>query len=345
MLEETYFARKDRWWAVARGVAVTPPVLDGAMSDESLHRMASKQHAVFSRAQGLEHLSPNALRQRLDVGILEPVHECVYRVAGAPVTWRQGLMAAQLAAGEGSAIGFLAAAALWGLPDIAEGMPEVIVPAPRHVRVRGVRCHQSDRLFVHHITIRDAIQVTTPARCLFDMSAIVGPMFLGKLLNSSLRRHIVTLAELRRCCEDLATRGRRRLTLVRAVLESRPVDFDPGDSDPEVKLVRWLKSAGFACPVQQHQVALKRRLCILDLAYPEQKIAIEYDGWEFHSTRSALDRDSRRRAALTLDGWIYIGVTSAWSRDEFVETVAAAFQRSFRAEVPSSSILREKIEE
>jgi hypothetical protein len=219
-----------------------------------------------------------------------------------------------------------------GYAGLLEDTPEIIVPAPRQVRLAGVRSHQSNRLFAHHMTWRDDIRVTTAARTLFDLSSVVGPVLLGKLLNSSMRRHLVTPDDLQRCCDELASRGRRRLTIVRAVLDDRPPGFDPGDSDPETRLVHWLTGAGLPRPVQQHQVVIGRRVFLLDLAYPERKIAIEYDSWEHHGNRIAFHRDSRRRAALDLAGWTYLGVTSAWSRGEFLDAVAVAFDGSLRDE-------------
>ena len=41
----------------------------------------------------------------------------------------------------------------------------------------------------------------------------------------------------------------------------------------------------------------------LDLAYEELKIAIEYDGEEFHSTPEQRAHDEERRAALREEGW------------------------------------------
>ena len=47
----------------------------------------------------------------------------------------------------------------------------------------------------------------------------------------------------------------------------------------------------------------------LDLAYPRWKIAVEYDGEEFHSSPEDRDQDERRRTWLRRRGWIVIVVT------------------------------------
>jgi hypothetical protein len=315
----------------------------GRVSDRLLAQLAVSQHGLVTRAQTLGLLSPKQIEFRLGAGRLELARPGVYRVAGSLRSWEQDLLAACFAAGDDAAVAQLAAGALWAMPDIVRGEPEIVVPSPRWARLTGVRVHRSDRLFKHHVTVRDDVPVTSAARTLFDLSAVVGPAFLDKLVNSSLRRSIVTPAELHRCCDDLATRGRRRLTIVRAVLAAHSAGFDAGDSDPEVKLVRWLTAAGFPPPVQQHQVIVNRKLFLLDLAYPAQRIAIEYDSWTHHGNRAGFDRDSRRRAALTLDGWTYLGVTSAWARRDVIDAVAAAFGRSCRARAPSDGVQRDKI--
>jgi hypothetical protein len=300
------------------------------VSDQQLAQLAVSQHGLVTRSQGLGLLNSQQLQRRLASGRLVRVRPGVYRFAGARVSWEQQLLAACLAAGEGAAVARLAAAALWVMPGIARGEPEVVVPSPRWARLPGVRVHRSDRLLPHHVTEREHVPVTSAARTLFDLSAVVGPGFLGTLVNSSLRRNIVSLSELRRCCDELATRGRRRLTIVRAVLDERSPEFDPGDSDREVELVGWLRAAGLPPPVQQHQVRVGHRLFVLDLAYPAEKVAIEYDSWTFHGNRSSFDADSRRRAALVLDGWTYLGITAAWSERDVVDAVCAALHRPCR---------------
>jgi hypothetical protein len=47
----------------------------------------------------------------------------------------------------------------------------------------------------------------------------------------------------------------------------------------------------------------------LDMAYPDIKLAIEYDGREFHSSMAARARDDSRRAALRRAGWTFVILT------------------------------------
>lgn len=60
--------------------------------------------------------------------------------------------------------------------------------------------------------------------------------------------------------------------------------------------------AGLPTPVLQHPVTVEGRRYELDLAYPELRITIEYDGIE-HRTQRRARRDLRREADLVHLGW------------------------------------------
>ncbi len=114
---------------------------------------------------------------------------------------------------------------------------------------------------------------------------------------------------------------------MRALLERELEGFAPGGSQKEVDLVRWLVAAGLPKPVQQYAIKLGNRTVRVDAAYPDLKIAIEYDGWEWHRGRKAFDDDRARDNELELGGWLHFRFTSAWARQQVVETVRLAIDR------------------
>jgi very-short-patch-repair endonuclease len=59
----------------------------------------------------------------------------------------------------------------------------------------------------------------------------------------------------------------------------------------------------------------------LDFAYPEAMVAIEYDGWDAHSSRAAFDRDRRRDRILQLAGWRVLRFTSQTPDHEVVASL------------------------
>jgi very-short-patch-repair endonuclease len=69
---------------------------------------------------------------------------------------------------------------------------------------------------------------------------------------------------------------------------------------------------GLAPPRAQVEVRLPDHGWVrLDLAYEHLRIAIEYDGVEFHTSEEDQAADRRRREALRRAGWIVIVVTKA----------------------------------
>ena len=63
----------------------------------------------------------------------------------------------------------------------------------------------------------------------------------------------------------------------------------------------------------------------LDLAYPYARIAIEYDGAEFHMREDDRERDRTRREWLRQNGWKVVVVTKAnLESGAWVQEVAAA---------------------
>jgi very-short-patch-repair endonuclease len=63
-----------------------------------------------------------------------------------------------------------------------------------------------------------------------------------------------------------------------------------------------LHLGGLPAPAVQHPVIARGARYHLDLAYPEVRLAIEYDGAE-HRTQRRARRDLIREAALTALGW------------------------------------------
>ena len=72
---------------------------------------------------------------------------------------------------------------------------------------------------------------------------------------------------------------------------------------------------GLPCPEVNYAIRLKgySHVFFADMAYPDLKIIIEYDG-RHHASRWLAD--SKRREALEDEGWLYIQVTAENLRDE-----------------------------
>lgn len=241
----------------------------------------------------------------------ELVYPGVYRMPGVPASWRLHLLAACLAAGEGALASHRSAAALRRLPGGDEGLVELSVPKGRRVRLPGLIVHQVRDLEQVDVTIIDAIPVTSCTRTLIDLASVVSADTLEEALDEVLRRRLTSLSRLRWRIAQLRRRGRPGIGVLRQLVEARA--GGPGlDSVLETRLLRLLRRAGLPTPACQYEIRDRGRLLArVDFAYPQARLAIEVDGYRWHSGRARWERDLGRRNALTALGWRVIHVTSS----------------------------------
>jgi hypothetical protein len=258
---------------------------------------------------------------------MDVIHRGVYRLAGSPESWEQMAHAAVLAGGPAAVLSFLAAAHLWQLAGFWEPPPiEITVPRARRARLHDVTVHDSRVLDGPHLAKRRGIPVTSVARTLCDLTACCWSNQVGRALDDALRRKLTTLRQVRSVFDDLDTRGRRRSTTMRSLLAERGTGFHPGGSDSEVRMVRALVAAGLPRPVQQHRVGTAERTYRLDAAYPEYRVGLEYEGFEFHTSRTAFDDRYERDRALRVAGWLLVYVTRRTSASRLVQDTRQALE-------------------
>lgn len=233
------------------------------------------------------------------------------------------MLAVVLAAGPGAVASHLCAAVLRGFPDAVGDALEVTAFPGRHPRIPEVRVHRPATLPPYDVTTVDGIPATSFARTLVDCT---GRMSLGQIaraLDAGLVRRDVTLWSVQRSLTGLGVAPGRRPSVLWQLIAERGTETIKAESRPEIRVLRVFSEAGLPTPVQQHWVRVGGQNYRLDLAYPDVKVAIEYDGWDTHRTRTAFDADRHRDRLLQLDGWVVLRITSRTSDAEIVETVRA----------------------
>jgi hypothetical protein len=108
---------------------------------------------------------------------------------------------------------------------------------------------------------------------------------------------------------------------LRQALDDRVAGYQPGDSQPEVDLVRLFARAGLPAPVLGHRVRIGAWRYRLDIAWPEAMLGLEHDGWEAHRTLTSFHGDRQRLRRLTAAGWTILPVTARTHLDELVSDV------------------------
>ena len=227
----------------------------------------------------------------------------VYVDAALALTPALRARAALLAAPPGSVVARHDAARLWGgvVPDSPD--LHLLVPAGSRVRADGISARSAADVVVAH---RDGIPVTSVVQTFLDLAGDLGLVDLVVLGDSFVRRNVVTCAELAEAARTGRGRGvrlaRRAAGLVRAGV----------DSPMESRLRMLIVLAGLPEPEVNHILreddgAWRLRF---DLAYPELKIAIEYDGRQHAGSTTQWVRDVGRREELDTLGWRLVVVLS-----------------------------------
>jgi predicted transcriptional regulator of viral defense system len=165
--------------------------------------LAAAQHGVVAlfqlRALGY---SLEAVKHRIAIGRLHPIHRGVYAV-GRPHLTRMGeWMAAVLACGEPAALSHDSAAARWGLCRERGREIHVSVPRSADPRHAGIEVHRRSPLPAEDLTRRGNIPVTTPVRTLIDLGTRFSADALEAAINEADKLDLIDPPRLRAALEE-----------------------------------------------------------------------------------------------------------------------------------------------
>lgn len=299
------------------------------VAEHDLYALAVAQLCVFTRVQALEAgCREGLIDRRLATGFWVRLHRCVYIRADAPRLPGQDVLAAVLACGAPAAASHRTAACVWGLEGVTSPRrPQVLTVAPRHLCVPGVVVRRSRTLRRPDIVVVGAVPTTSIPRTLIDLAGELDGDHLEDALDDAIRRGAVRAESLLRRLEKGRTRGVPGVGTLRDLLLVR-VGRRVGESRPENALRRLLVKRGLGEPEVQYVVRDGRRRVVarVDLAYPDARIAIEYDGYRYHTGRKRYSRDSWRRVDLEEAGWVVRCFTSS-DLDERPDRVVAMLER------------------
>jgi very-short-patch-repair endonuclease len=199
---------------------------------------------------------------------------------------------------------------------------EISVPRGRRVACGGITVHRVLTLDAVDITVVDAIPTTTPTRTMIDLAAVVSPDIVEEALDDALRRRLTTIARLRWRLSELGRKGRPGIAVIRRLVDARSNGGGIPQSVLETRLLRLIGRARLPAPECQYRIREGGRLvAVVDFAYPEARLAIEADGFRWHSGRARWEHDLRRRNELMRLGWRVFHVTATDIEQRGHETV------------------------
>jgi very-short-patch-repair endonuclease len=242
-------------------------------ADAAVGRIAGRQHGVVTAAQLAEAgIDKDGMAWRVRTGRLHRLHRGVYAVGHRSLSWRGRWLAAVLAAGDGAVLSHTSAAALWQFLRPIPGSVHVTVGAGVRRKSRpGLQIHRSRTFTPHDITRRHGIALTTPARTIEDIRSAVGPyLFRRALRQAELAGH--------------------RVPHLGAVKRTR--------SDLELLFLSLCDDHALPRPLVNRRVHGH----LVDFFFPDHRLVVETDSWEYHRGSVAMEDDHARDLELRLHG-------------------------------------------
>lgn len=249
----------------------------------------------MSRAQLLAAgVTGRQINHRVRTGTLLPLFRGTYAVGHPhPHAW---LHAALLVAGPQAALSHRTAAVLLELLPHGDG--PIHVTSPVHLRTRpGLTLHRAT-LHPTDSRRRENLSLTSAVRTLHDLAATTDPATVSRALDAAHAQRLVTPAQL----HHGITPKRSGAARLRNALDDRP---GLTRSEAERRLVALLVRAQLPAPQTNTHVHGYE----VDAHWPGHQLIVEVDGYAFHSSRVAFERDRRRDADLLEAGYRTLRVT------------------------------------
>jgi very-short-patch-repair endonuclease len=269
--------------------------------DAAIARIAARQYGVVTRGQlAAAGLGRGAIEHRVAECRLHRVHRGVYLVGHVVPPPFAREMAAVLACGDGAALSHHSAASMWSLPSLEAAGVDVTVAGRDPGDRPGIRVHRTRRL--HPVDVRrcQRMSVTAPARTLLDLAAMVPIRDLERAVDEARVRRLVRPRQLLDVLER--SPGRRGAGTLRRLLDGDPALTR---SEAETRLLTLLRAAGLPPTAVNARVGRYE----VDFLWREQRLIVEVDGYAYHGTRAAFERDRARDADLQARGYRVMRVT------------------------------------
>jgi len=256
--------------------------------------LATEQYGRVARWQLLEvGLTDAMIRTRLVNGVLIAVSAGVYAVGHMAPSRFADELTALLAAPAGTLLSHLTAARLWRFhePPDPPSQVDILVDDRGGRRRGGVHKHRTNQphrmtqAFVHDLP------VTTPEQTLLDIAPLITRRQLERALDEALALGLTSrhkVSEAARC--DVQRPGSADL---RALAAARgPLTLTR--SQAEERFLALIRKAELPPP----EINARLHGFTVDFFWREAGVVVEIDGYRWHSSRSAFERDRRKDAVM-----------------------------------------------
>lgn len=288
-----------------------------------LIQLLDRQGGVATSAQLLSHMPRRAFEAAVRTGVFDRLWQGIYAYGEATEDLRLRGLDLMTAAPVAVCLG--TAAARYGFDT--EHAEDLHVLNPQRGQLRS-----ADGLVVHRREGAPVVDVAGRPATEANWTAVEVARSLRRpralaTLDAALRSGTCNRTDLWRAA--LAQAGRRGIVDVRALI---PWADGRSESPMESEARLVMIDGGLPVPALQHEIidgnGDRRRF---DFAWPDVRVAAEYEGVDWHSGPEELRRDRRRLAAVQDVGWTVVPILFEDVRFRYVELVARIDRQLCRA--------------
>jgi very-short-patch-repair endonuclease len=285
--------------------------------DREISRIADVQKGFAQREQLFRAgFGRGSIAYRLSTGRLRERYRGVYLVDRLSPDPLGEEWAAVLYFGGHAVLSHRSAAAIWGLLGPIPGEVNITAVGVDRRSRKGLRVHRAKRLDRRDLRSRDGLPVTSPPRTIVDLASDPD---LEEALAVALQRDLAGPREIQAAmARTPRCTGAARL---RALLEHREAS-GLTRSWTERRMRALLRRAELPQPVANAPLLGY----VADFLWPEYRLIVEVDGFNFHSSRSAFEHDRRRDQKLAAAGYTVIRVTRRQLMEEPYAVIARIAQ-------------------
>jgi very-short-patch-repair endonuclease len=271
--------------------------------DARVAAIAAAQRGRVARGQLLAAgLRSGQVSRLLATDRLFALHAGVYAVGHPGPVPLGAETAALLAARDGGLLDHVTAARLWGaheLPD--DGLVHVLVDSRWARAPHGVRIHRTRSWPAVERRLRNRLPVVSPARTLLSLATDLDAREVARAHDALVVAGVMRPREVQELLRR--TRGHPGHSALRAIVADASAGITR--SVAEQRLLSLIRAADLPAPL------VNRRLLgyEVDVHWPAARLVVEVDGYRFHGTRAAFERERVRDGRLHAAGFLVIRVT------------------------------------
>jgi very-short-patch-repair endonuclease len=295
--------------------------------DPAISWVADRQLALITTVQlEIAGVGRGAIASRRGRQTLHPVFRGVFLV-GHDIPLPGALeLAGILAVGLPAFVSHRSAAALLGLLKHPPGQVEVTVPGRNCRSRRGLVVHKARVLEPRDCDEKCGIPITSPARTVVDYAVAAGAEALEWAIAEACGTRLTDESEILAATERVPNHA--GVAQVRAIL-GQAGGPKRTRSGGERAMLRLVRAARLPMPRTNYTVAGFSA----DFCWPEQRLIVEVDGYDFHSNRAAFERDHRRDIVHKSAGYEVLRFTARQLAEEplyVAAVIASALDRRGR---------------